>query len=216
MSHQISRVLLVDSQRAFAELFAEKLDSQDDFEVVGIVNDGEAAMTRLAHIHSDLVVIDVNLEGLSAFEVAKEAVTRNWNRNVVFLTSNTTDIIVEQATRVRTSGYLTKAEPVDVIVAGLQRVVGGGTSYSREIAEKIQAFSSNDQPKTNSLSVLTPRQIEVLQNLAVGDSVKEVAKNMNLSEKSVDSHKYRIMRRLDIHDRVKLTLFAIREGLISP
>jgi DNA-binding NarL/FixJ family response regulator len=93
-------------------------------------------------------------------------------------------------------------------------VIVGGTCYSREISKKIQSLNSNGTSTNKSLSNLTPRQVEVLRHLAAGESVKEVARSLNLSGKSVDSHKYRIMRWLGIHDRVKLSLFAVREELI--
>lgn len=216
MSSHVTRVLLVDGQRAFAELFAEKLNTQLDFEVVGIVNHGDDAMPRIMHVYPSIVVLDIDVLGRSAFDIAREAASKSWRSKFIFVSNHYTDIALEQITRVRTSGCMTKQESVEFLIAGLRRVVNNGTSYSVEIAERIEAIAKEGHSSGCSLSALTLRQIEVLRNLAKGESVKEVAAVMNLSEKSIDSHKYRIMRRLGIHDRVKLALFAVREGLVLP
>ena len=99
------------------------------------------------------------------------------------------------------------------------RAVAGESSFSPEVLERLnfnQETKRYSLKVESSLSTLTGRQVEVLRHLARGESVKEIARLMHLSHKSVDSHKYRIMNKLGIHDRVELARFAIREGLLTP
>ncbi|GAB4145754.1 MAG: response regulator [Planctomycetaceae bacterium] len=213
-SHQ--RVLLIDSERAFADLLAEKLNQQPDFEVLGVINDGNYAVPRILFSFPELIILDADLEGRNVFEIIKETSSKLVRSKFVILTNNRSDLTIQQARLFRLSGFMTKRESIDAILSGLRRVCLGGTSFSQEIAERMQSLNGRSDSTGQSISTLTARQIEVLKHLAQGQSVKEVAANMNLSEKSVDSHKYRIMRRLDIHDRVKLALFAVREGLVHP
>ena len=129
------------------------------------------------------------------------------------------DIYVDQALRTKVAGYVLKTDTLANLVTAVQRVANGGTFFSEQIRERITLDPVTGQMKTqceSRLATLSDRQIEVLRNLAIGLSVKDVAKKMHISVKSVDSHKYRIMQALEIHDRVDLARYAIREGLVCP
>ena len=124
-----------------------------------------------------------------------------------------------QSLRDNSCGYLTYDCSLESLLGAISNLADGEINHywCPEAAEMIDY--SGKKPKlnsTNSLSCLTERQLEVLSHLAEGKTVKEVAHILHLSHKSVDSHKYRIMNRLHVHDRVHLSRFAIREGLIEP
>jgi DNA-binding NarL/FixJ family response regulator len=112
-----------------------------------------------------------------------------------------------------------KGEPFQELVSAIERVAEGEWVFSQEVLDRL-IFDQQSQEYAvrheSDLSALTSRQLEVLRHLACGQSVKEISQMMHLSQKSVDSHKYRIMNKLGIHDRVLLARFAIREGLMVP
>ena len=112
-----------------------------------------------------------------------------------------------------------KTEPVSAIVAAVHQAAAGGIPLSAEVAERLTfdpAAGRNVLKTEDRLAGLTARQIEVLRHIARGRSVREVARDLGLTEKGVDSHKYRIMNRLGIRDRVGLARYAIREGVLQP
>lgn len=211
-TERADRILLVDQETAFIEMFADRIQNESDMHVVGMAANGRGVEEILVETRPNVLVLDVNLTGPSAFEIARDAAIISRDTQILFLTSTISEGLIEQAARCRMSGYMSKSEHVETLISAIRTVARGGVSYSPQIADRLE--HRNGAP--HSLSSLTARQIEVLRNLANGASVKEVAAKMNLSEKSVDSHKYRIMRRLGIHDRVKLALFAVREGLVLP
>ncbi len=163
--------------------------------------------------------MDVNLPGRGTFDAAEAVLSESPELRIILLTDQLADIFVGQAMRIRAAGYLLKNENFDRLCQVIERAVEGETYLSPEVKERVYFDPTEARylPRIESdLTLLTTRQLEVLRHLARGDSVKEIAKQMHLSQKSVDSHKYRIMSKLGIHDRVELARFAIREGLMLP
>ncbi len=139
--------------------------------------------------------------------------------NLVFFTDYVTDVFLDQTLRVNARGYLLKGERSPQIVHALRTASRGESCFSPEVLERLEYNPAAQRylVRSNSyLLTLTNRQLEVLRHLARGESVKEVAKAMVLSERAIESHKYRIMQKLGIHDRVELARYAIREGLTVP
>jgi DNA-binding NarL/FixJ family response regulator len=213
------RVALIDDHLMFMESLAERINREAGMEVVGTAANGDTGLRMILEAEPDVVVLDVDLPGRGAFDVVDEVTARLKNTKVIFLTGFVSDVFVEQALRLRAHGYLLKEEPLSVLIEGIGRVCNGDACYSR-VVENRMVFDSKRGRYTvhteSQLIKLTNRQLEVLRHLAKGESVKEVARTLHLSEKSVDSHKYRIMGKLGIHDRVELARYAIREGLTFP
>ena len=188
-------------------------------DVVGTATEADAALSLIQQTHPDVAILDVELPGRSAFEIAAEMAKLRLGTRVLFLSGFVSDVFVEQAIRLKASGYLLKGEPASNLIASIKAIATGEVRFSKEVDERVVFDSYRKRYLVRSesrLSALTNRQLEVLRHLARGRSVKEVAKMMHLSEKSVDSHKYRIMHKLGIHDRVELARYAIREGLTLP
>ncbi|MGE3317160.1 MAG: LuxR C-terminal-related transcriptional regulator, partial [Planctomycetaceae bacterium] len=193
---------------------------EDGLNVVAIAHDGDSGMRVVLESRPEVVVLDVNFPGKGAFEVAQEISAQLPLTRIVFLTGFLSDIFIEQALRNRnTRAYVLKGESFDVFIGSIRRAAAGEYTFSKDVEDRVSFRESDQRYIVQSecrLNELTDRQIEVLRHLAGGESVKEVARRLNLSEKSVDSHKYRIMHKLGIHDRVGLARYAIREGLMLP
>lgn len=213
------RVVIIDDHRILLDSLEARINSEPELDVVATATTADEGFRYVIEERPDVVILDVEIPGRGAFDVASEIAARYRQTRVIFLTGYLTDVFIEQALRAKASGYLMKGEPLDVLTEAIRRVHRGELCFSPEVESRMKhgRRGIRSVPHSRSrLSLLTPRQLEVLRHLAAGKSVKEVARQMHLSEKSVDSHKYRIMHKLGIHDRVELARYAIREGLTLP
>ncbi|WP_437186103.1 response regulator [Planctomicrobium sp. SH668] len=211
------KVVIIDEQPIVLDSLSASLQANPEFEVIAAMTHSDRAFFEIMNRKPDLVIMDLEIPGRGAIEVAEQIASRLPATRTIFFTSYDTDIFIDIAIRLGVVGYLLKSESVAQIVNAITRIAQGETIYSERIQERIQYDRESRQfvVKTQSFfSSLTLRQIQVLRHLARGDSVKEVAKMMMLSERAIESHKYRIMQKMGIHDRVVLTRFAIREGLM--
>ncbi len=213
------RVVLVDDHKSILEPLAARINQAEELEIIGTASDGESGLRLILEEKPDVVILDVDFDGRGSFDIASEIASRNKETKIIFLTGYLTDVFIDQALKINARGYLLKWESPQVIIDSILKVMNGEYCFSSDVHDRIEFDSKTDQYNIKSnckLASLTSRQLEVLRFLARGQSVKEVAKTMHLSEKSIDSHKYRIMHKLNIHDRVELARFAIREGLVLP
>jgi len=210
--------VFVDDHKMVREALVAQLQRSPRIRVAGTAGSIDE-MPPLLRSAPDVLVVDVNLPGRDIFEVATD-IKRRWPKmHILILTGFLADIFIEQALKQGIAGYLLKTEPLQELVSAIERVAAGERVFSKAVAERLEFDEETGEYTVrheSDLSALTLRQLEVLRHLACGQSVKEISHMMKLSEKSVDSHKYRIMNKLGIHDRVLLARFAIREGLMVP
>lgn len=213
------RVTCVDDHLMFLKPLSDCIDGAPDMTVVGTATNGDDALKVLTERQADVVILDVDIPGRSAFDVVDELSNRGIQTKVLFLSGHLSDVFLEQALRLNASGYILKGEEPQILLHAIRQVMAGETYFSQPVQERL-VYSENRKRFTvkteTRLASLTTRQLEVLRYIAKGLTVKEVARIMHLSEKSIDSHKYRIMHKLGIHDRVELARYAIREGLTLP
>jgi DNA-binding NarL/FixJ family response regulator len=208
---------IVEPQEATQYAISMLLNGQQDSEVVGVAATGEDGMRMLIETRPRIAVVEVDLDGRSGFELAGDLAMRQRETKVIFYSGSMPDIYIEQALRSKAAGYVLKTDSLASLLTAVQTVSKGGTFYSEPIRDRISIdpVTGNTRAQFEShLTKLSDRQLEVLRHLAYGLSVKDVARKMHISVKSVDSHKYRIMQSLEIHDRVDLARYAIREGLV--
>lgn len=192
--------------------------SQADMTIVGAERDADRGLRMLAESRPRIALVEIDLEARSGFDLANDLAMRQRDTRVIFCSKIMPDIYIEQAVRSKAAGYILRDESMANIVSAIRSVANGGTYFSKAIRDKLSLDAATGLPKATyegRLTKLSDRQIEVLRNLAFGLSVKDCSRLMHISVKSVDSHKYRIMQALGIHDRVDLARFAIREGLVS-
>ena len=210
-------ILLVDDHMLIRELLQERLESEG-FEVVTAA-DTTAAIELGVEFQPDVAVLDIDMPGRSTFDVARVLQTESAGTRVVFLSAYVRDAYIEQALAVQASGYLCKCEPLSEILAGIEAVAGGATCYSRKVLQRIVIDGSRarlaDEPVTRS-SLLTNRERDVLLHVARGLSQQQVAHVLEISVKTVQHHLEGVMDKLQIHDRVELARYAIREGIVEP
>lgn len=212
------RILLADDHTLVRETLARWLASSDSITVIAQVSNSDDAITIAAREEPDIVVLDINMPGADVFEAARIIRIRSPKSKIIFLSAFHLDRYIEQALAAGALGYVTKGESPETLERAIRAVASGGVYFSPDVQARIVIDVSGprlvDTAQTRT-SMLTPRELEVLRYLATGLSKKEIADKLDLSIGTINNHAANLMRKLDIHDRVKLTHFAIREGLIG-
>ncbi|UCF33132.1 MAG: response regulator transcription factor [Phycisphaerales bacterium] len=210
------RVLIVDDHELVRAAIRERLQREPNLEVVGEAAMAEEAVDKVARCGPDVVLMDIDMPGMTCFSAAEQINRIRPGTRIIFLSAYSHDRYIEQALAVKARGYLTKRESPAAVVAAILEVMAGGACFSEEVRSRIVVdrkgakLASNPQSRA---STLTARELEVLRYVAHGLAKKEIAKTMHISVKTVDRHSANLMNKLDIHDRVELARFAIREGL---
>ncbi|MDF1594918.1 MAG: response regulator transcription factor [Acidimicrobiia bacterium] len=210
-------VVLADDHVLVRDMLRERL-SRKGMEIVGLASSGDHAVELAVASQPDVMVLDIDMPGMSAFEAAREVRKASPSTRVIFLSAFVHDRYIDQALSVEASGYLTKSEPPEAIVGAIQRVHRGATSFSLAVLDRIVIDPSGarlDDGSSARSTTLTDREWEVLGYVAAGMSQKQIARLVGISVKTIQHHIMHVMDKLDIHDRVELARFAIREGLIE-
>ena len=211
-------ILVADDHEVIRELLTTRLERESDINVVAHVNNANAAVSRAIELQPDIVLMDIDMPGLSVFDAAARIAARCPNSRLIFLTAFVKDRFIESALAVRAWGYITKSEPPEVIVNAIRNVAEGIAYFSPAVRARIVVGpkgASLAREDTTIAASLTPREREVLCYLARGKSKKAIAELMSLGVKTIDFHCTHLMEKLAIHDRVELTRFAIREGFVE-
>lgn len=210
-------LLLVDDHACLRETLGLRLANEPEMAVVGMVGDANRAIHEAAKLKPDIVLMDIDMPGMPCFDAAKIIRKTCPDTQIVFLSAFVHDRYVERALAVEAAGYITKSEHVGSIINAILGVANGGSYFSCEVQDRIVVDAKGTRlarkKQHSRTSTLTLRELEVLSYIATGMSQKEMAQTMHLSDKTVHCHSIKLMTKLDIHDRVELTRFAIREGL---
>ena len=206
------RVLLADDHRIFLAGLRKLLET--DFEIVGAVEDGRALLMEDANLKPDVIVADVSMPSLNGIEAARQLRARGSKAKILFLSMHGDSLFVQEALRSGASGYVLKRDAPDKLVAAIRKVADGLSYVGPELLREA-VVSSRSQSEERMLGKLTARQREVLQLVAEGRSLKEIASAIHVSVKTVEFHKYNVMERLGVRSNAELTTIAIRHGLVS-
>jgi len=209
-------ILVVDDHALMREMLGERLATEPDLEVIGTVENADLAVAEAVRLQPDLIIMDIDMPGLHCFDATRTIQMRCPNTKIIILSAFFHDHYIEQALEAEAAGYLTKNEPVDAITVAIRDVAAGGSHFSPEVQARIVVDSGGAHlasKKQTRISTLTPRELEVLHYIAKGLAQKEIAETMHLSVKTIHCHCSNLMTKLDIHNRVGLARFAIREGL---
>ncbi|SUS07144.1 conserved hypothetical protein [uncultured Defluviicoccus sp.] len=219
MNARTITVILADDHALVRDMLRERLGDEGDFVVIAATASAEEALKAAEAEPPTVALFDIDMPGLSAFDAARTLKAKWPKTRVMFLSAFIQDGYIRRALEVEASGYLAKSEPTETIVAAIRAVAGGAARFSAAVGERFVVEASGarliEAPHTRT-ELLTPRELDVLSYLALGKAKREVANLLGISPKTVDHHASHIMDKLDIHDRVALARFAIREGLVKP
>ena len=211
------KCLLVDDHTLFRQGVRRLLESESDFEVIGEAADGGEAVEKAREGRPDVVLMDIGMPGLSSFEAARQIKKNRPESKILFLTMYEDEDYLVQCLEVGASGYVLKDTPAPQLLTAVRDVYKGGKYLSSQVLGKlVEDFRSRvrDTRMRPRMSTLTPREREILKLLAEGNSVKEIAVILGLSVKTVEAHKFNLMRKLDIHNKAQLVQYAIQKKII--
>jgi len=207
------RVLLADDHQMLADALKGVLEPR--FEVVGIVRDGRSLLEAAAKLQPEIVVLDIAMPQLNGLDAARQLKRTLPQTKLVFMTMNEDPDIVGEAFRAGASAFLLKQAAALELTDAIDRVLKGGSFVTPRAAEG-QAHISLREPKAREHTAEpTPRQREVIQLLAEGRSMKEVASILKITKRTVAAHKYAVMELLQLKSNADLVQYAIKHRIIS-
>ena len=212
------RVLVVDDHKIMREGLRSLLEKQPDIEVVAEAESAREALRLVQELTPDIVIIDVVMPSLNGIEATRRILSKVPAVKVIALSMYADKRFVMEMLRAGASGYLLKDCAFEELDEAIRTVTQDRTYITPRIVDIIvkDYFSQVEKPSSSAVSSLTSRQYEVLQLLAEGKTTREIAHQMSLSVKTIESHRQQIINKLNIHSIAGLTKYAIREGLISP
>jgi len=211
------KVLLADDHTLVRKGIRAVLSSQPGIEIVAETGEGREALSLIEQHKPDLAVLDVTMPGLNGLEVAVRVPHVSPRTKVLVLSMHAGEAYVAQALRAGVAGYLLKDAADDELPMAIKAVARNEVYLSPRISKQlVDRFVQSGATEPDPLAGLTTRQREILQLVAEGKSSKEIAAMLDLSIKTVESHRGQIMERLGVHDVTGLVRFAIRVGLVSP
>ena len=210
-----TRVLLVDDHAMIRQGLCSLLEKQPDIEVVGSVEDGRKAVDIARELAPDLVIMDISMPNLNGIDATRKIVEEMGDVKVIALSIHSSRHFVAEMLKAGASGYILKECLFDELVEAIKTVLNGGTYLSPKITgvvidDYVKRLSTQYQPEG---TVLTEREREVLQFLSEGKSTKQIAMQLHVSAKTIESNRRNIMDKLSINSVAELTKYAVREGL---
>jgi DNA-binding NarL/FixJ family response regulator len=220
---QTYNVLLADDHNLVRAGIRSLLAGIHGFEVIAEADNGRDALKLIDEHRPDIVLLDIAMPELNGLEVASRIHRDHPDISVIILSMHSNEEYVLQALRAGASGYLLKDSAPTELELALRSVARGETYLSPSISKHVVddylrrvSNKSLDEPREPGLQDLTPRQREILQLIAEGNSTKEIAQKLIVSVKTIESHRIQLMERLGIHDIAGLVRYAIRMGIVSP
>ena len=211
------KILLADDHTIVRQGLRSLLEKEPEMEVVGEAEDGRKAMQLVRELEPDIVIMDITMPNLNGIDATHEIVSKFPEVKVIALSIHSNKRFVAGMLKAGASGYILKECLFDELVQAIRAVAGGVSYLSPRITGVVvedyveHLVATVDSP----LAKLTDREHEVLQLLAEGRTAKQIALELHVSPKTIESNRHNIMEKLDIHSLAELTKYAIREGLTS-
>ena len=212
----MTTIVVADDHQIVREGLVKLLESRDDFQVVGQASDGLEAVELVLEKNPDLVLMDILMPKLSGIDATRRIQKEGCTAKILVLSMNENRASVEEVLRAGASGYIVKNATSKELLSAIDAVRSGDSYLSPTVTRQVvDAIANPGDSGTSGMAMLTGREREVLELIAEGLSSKEIAFQLGVSLKTVDSHRANLMDKLDIHKVSGLVRFAIRVGLVE-
>ncbi|MBI4682894.1 MAG: response regulator transcription factor [Nitrospirae bacterium] len=212
-----TKILLVDDHKILRDGICSLVKGYDDMEVVGEAADGRTAIRLVQQLSPDVVIMDISMPDLNGIDATRKIITDYPKVKIIALSMHYDKQFISEIFKAGASGYLIKDSAFDELEHAIRIVMDGKTYINPQIASLV-VESLVSQPSSaghQAFSLLTEREREVLQLISEGKSTKQIAVDLHVSAKTVESHRRQVMGKLNIRNVAELTKYAIREGLTS-
>ncbi|MBN1974760.1 MAG: response regulator transcription factor [Sedimentisphaerales bacterium] len=211
------RILIADDHGIVREGLKSLIDKQASMEVIAEAEDGLAAVHLTKKLSPDIVIMDVSMPNLNGIEAAREILRNKPNTKIIILSMYTDKHIVKESLEAGALGYILKSNLLDELLKAIKTVQANERYLSPRITGIVieDYINNKTADKARKQIKLTTRERHILQLIAEGKTIKEIARVINISPKTADANRRRIMNKLNIFNTAELTKYAIREGLTS-
>lgn len=212
------RLLLADDHKIMREGLKALVEKESDITVVGEAENGKMTVSMVQKLSPNIVVMDIAMPDLNGIEAARKIIKANKNVKIVALSAHADQHFIREMMTAGASAYVLKDTAYEELIRAIREVMKGKKYLSPDITRGVlDSYVKLARPSSANPAfvVLTDREREVLQMIAEGKSTKEIAGNLEVSVKTVETHRRNIMEKLDTHSIAELTKYAIREGLTS-
>lgn len=208
------RVVIADDHQILREGLKQLLDSAGDIEVVGEAADGSGTLERVRNETFDVLVLDLSMPGRSGMDLIRQVVDERPRLRVLVLSMHHEQQYAVRAIRAGAAGYLTKETASSDLVAAIRKVAAGGAYITPAVAEQL-ALDAMPGSRPSTHETLSDREFDVFRLLVAGESVSTIADRLNLSSKTISTHKARLMEKLGVASTADLVRYAMRHRLFD-
>jgi DNA-binding NarL/FixJ family response regulator len=207
------RTLLIEDHRLFLNLLANHIDQSEDFELVGQATDGETGLTRYLELSPDLVLLDIVIPKLNGLKLAKKILSEDPHARLLAITSQMDEQTTSQIHEIGFQGYVEKEQPIETLQEAMLTVAEGGLYYTKLVRDNRYKIASDP----NALhKILSPREQEILYWVGEGLTSQSISDTLNLSPRTVENHRYRIMKKLNIESTSELIKLVLKHRIQLP
>lgn len=211
------KVLLADDHKIVSDCLKTLIDKQPDMKVVGEAENGRMVVALAQKLNPNIVIMDISMPDLNGIEATRQIIAKCPGVRIITLSMNSDRRYVTGMLNAGASGYLTKSCSFEELISAVRIVAANKTYLSPDISDVVikESLSRSSTDKSSASSTLTMRECEVLQLLAEGKTVKQIAAKLCLGIKTIYTHREQIMEKLNIQSMADLTKYALREGMTS-
>lgn len=209
------RVILADDHRMFREALGARLGAEPDLVIVAEASSGAETLEAVARHCPDIVILDIGLPDMTGIQVAQRIAQEHPGVRVVALSGHADRLFVEEMLKAGARGYVVKSAGADELISAIRAAIAGHVFLSPEVTATMLRHVHSGTEASPPLTILGPREREVLRLLAGGRRSSEIAAELGIAPTTVDVHRRNIKRKLGLHTTAELTRYAIREGLHS-
>lgn len=210
-----TKVMLVDDHALIREGIKQLLEFDGSIDVIEQASDGSECLEKLQHVQPDILLLDINMPNVNGIEVLEEIKKKNIPVKVLMLTVHSEAEYLVQAVDIRANGYILKDSGSEELKKAIQSVMDGDSYIQPSLIPSLNSRLVNRDIDKEKIAALTKREMEILTQIAGGMFNKEIAMNLNISERTVKNHISNIFKKIDVSDRTQAAVFAIRNNIVK-
>ena len=210
-----TKVMLVDDHALIREGIKQLLEFDGSIDVIEQASDGAECLEKLQHVQPDILLLDINMPNVNGIEVLEEIKKKNIPVKVLMLTVHSEAEYLVQAVDIGANGYILKDSGSEELKKAIQSVMDGDSYIQPSLIPSLNSRLVNRDIDKEKIAALTKREMEILTRIAGGMFNKEIAMNLNISERTVKNHISNIFKKIDVSDRTQAAVFAIRNNIVK-